>query len=218
MSKVSFVFSFIFMYDKEKGVIGLKKLYWTLGSLFVLCVGAGIFYFSVYRQWQMELPRNITMETAWGEEYRFGEMKPKVRLLEFVYTNCPDICPNTTFKMTKLRQKLEKQHVFGNKVEFITITIDPKRDTREKLQAYAKTFGIKQNDKGWVLLRGSEQDTKKVADAFSFQYRDPGNGMLIHTTNTYLLNKNNRVIAQFGMGKKGFDTEEVYNAIMDEIQ
>lgn len=196
----------------------MKKLYWTLGSLFVLFVGAGIFYFSVYRQWQMELPRDITMETAWGEEYRFSEMEPKVRLLEFIYTNCPDICPNTTFKMTKLRQKLEQQHVFGNKVEFITITIDPARDTREKLQAYAKTFGIQPTDKGWVLLRGSEQHTKQVADAFKFQYRDPGNGMLIHTTITYLLDENNRVIEQFGMGEKGFDTEEVYSAIMDEIQ
>lgn len=196
----------------------MKKLYWTLGILFVLCVGAGIFYFSVYRQWQMELPRNITMETAWGTEYRFSEMKPKVRLLEFIYTNCPDICPNTTFKMTKLRQKLEQQHVFGSKVEFLTITIDPKRDTREKLQAYAKTFGIQSNDQGWILLRGNEKDTKKVTDSFDFQYRDPGNGMLIHTTNTYLLNENNRVIEQFGMGKKGFNVQDVYKTIMDEIQ
>ena len=201
------------MYDKNKGVTRVKKIYWTLGSLFVIFVGAGIFYFSVYRQWQMELPRNITMETAWGDD-----MKPKVRLLEFIYTNCPDICPNTTFEMTKLRQKLEQQHVFGNKVEFITITIDPKRDTREKLQAYAKTFGIQSNDQGWILLRGNEKDTKKVADSFDFQYRDPGNGMLIHTTNTYLLNENNRVIEQFGMGKKGFNVQDVYKTIMDEIQ
>lgn len=206
------------MYDKNKGVTRVKKIYWTLGSLFVIFVGAGIFYFSVYRQWQMELPRNITMETAWGDEYRFSDMKPKVRLLEFIYTNCPDICPNTTFEMTKLRQKLEQQHVFGNKVEFITITIDPKRDTREKLQAYAKTFGIQPHDQGWILLRGSEKDTKKVADAFDFQYRDPGNGMFIHTTYTYLLDKNNRVIEQFGMGKKGFNVQDVYKTIMDEIQ
>ncbi|WP_027409006.1 SCO family protein [Anoxybacteroides tepidamans] len=196
----------------------MKKVYWIFASLFVICVGAGILYFSVYRQWQMALPRNITLETAWGEPYHFSQMKPKVRLLEFIYTNCPDICPNTTFEMTKLRKKLEVNGVFGNKVEFITITIDPTRDTREKLQAYAKTFGIHPDDAGWVLLRGNEKDTKKVADAFNFQYRDPGNGMIIHTTNTYLLDKNNRLIEQFGMGSKNFNVQTVYKAIMDEIK
>ncbi|MED5051799.1 SCO family protein [Anoxybacillus sp. UARK-01] len=196
----------------------MKKIYWMFGILLAVCIGIGIFYVSIYRQWQMKLPNNITMETAWGEEYSFNKMTPKMRLLEFIYTNCPDICPNTTFEMTKLRQKLEQQHVFPNKIEFITITIDPKRDTAAKLQAYAKTFHISPNDKGWILLRGSERDTKKVADAFDFQYRDPGNGMLIHTTRTYLLDENNRVIEQFGMGKKGFQYEEVYETIMDKIK
>ncbi len=196
----------------------MKKIYITFISLFIICVGAGIFYFTVYRQAKMEFPRDVTMETAWGDKYRFSEMKPKVRLLEFIYTNCPDICPNTTFEMKRIREKLERQHVFGNKVEFITITIDPKRDTREKLQTYAKMFGIHPHDKGWILLRGNEKDTKKVANAFYFQYRDPGNGMLVHSTYTYLLDKNNRVIEQFGMGKKGFKQQKVYEAIMEEIK
>jgi protein SCO1 len=199
-------------------VIIVKKLYLSLISLFIICVGAGIFYFTVYKQAKMRLPDDVVMETAWGNEYHFNEMKPKIRLLEFMYTNCPNICPNTTFQMTKLRSKLEQAHVFGKKVEFITITIDPKRDTPEKLRTYAKTFGVDNAQQGWMFLRGSEADTKKVADAFDFQYRDPGNGMLIHTTLTYLLDENGRVIEQFGMGKKRFHVEEVYEAIMDELQ
>ncbi|BDG48502.1 hypothetical protein PspKH34_30630 [Parageobacillus sp. KH3-4] len=196
----------------------LKKLYLSLTILFILCISAGAFYFTVYRQAKMQLPNDVVMETAWGEEYRLSDGKSKIRLLEFMYTNCPDICPNTTFQMTKLRAKLEREHVFGKNVEFITITIDPKRDTREKLQAYAKTFGVTNSKQGWLFLRGSEADTKKVADAFDFQYRDPGNGMLVHTTLTYLLDENGRVIEQFGMGKKRFHVQEVYEAIMDEIK
>lgn len=196
----------------------MKKLYFSLTILLIFFIGAGAFYFTVYRQAKMELPNDVVMETAWGEKYRFNDGKPKIRLLEFMYTNCPDICPNTTFQMTKLRAKLEREHVFGKNVEFITITIDPKRDTREKLQAYAKTFGVTNSKQGWLFLRGSEADTKKVADAFDFQYRDPGNGMLIHTTLTYLLDENGRVIEQFGMGKKRFHVQDVYEAIMDEIK
>jgi protein SCO1/2 len=196
----------------------LKKLYITFFGLLALCIGIGIFYFTFYRQAKMEFPTDVTMETAWGKPYSFSEMKPKVRLLEFVYTNCPDICPSTTFQMKQLKERLEKNGVFGDKVEFLTITIDPKRDTSEVMQTYAKMFEVESDEEGWLFLRGNENDTKKVADAFNFQYRDPGNGMLIHTTLTYFLDENNRVIDTFGMGKKGFDKEKVYKAILEEVK
>ncbi|MGX1900470.1 protein SCO1/2 [Thermolongibacillus altinsuensis] len=196
----------------------MKKLYITFFSLLAICIGVGIFYFTVYRQAKMEFPSDVTMETAWGKPYSFSEMEPKVRLLEFVYTNCPDICPNTTFQMKQLKERLEKDGLFGKKVEFLTITIDPKRDTSEVMQAYAKMFEVESDEEGWIFLRGNEDDTKKVADAFNFQYRDPGNGMLIHTTLTYFLDENNRVIDTFGMGEKGFDKEKVYKAILEEVK
>lgn len=166
----------------------------------------------------MEFPKDVTMQTAWGKPYAFNNIEPKVRLLEFVYTNCPDICPSTSFQMKQLKERLEKDGLFKKKVEFITITIDPKRDTQQVMQTYANMFGVKSDNEGWIFLRGSEEDTKKVADAFNFLYRDPGNGMLIHTTLTYFLDENNRVIDTFGMGEKGFDKEKVYKEIVKEAK
>jgi protein SCO1 len=194
----------------------MKKIYFTFIVLLVLGIGTGIFYFTEYRQSEMAFPEDVTMETLEGNTYSFKDLPPKVRLLEFMYTNCPDICPNTTFQMKQLKEKLKKEGVFGDQVEFITITIDPKRDTKEVLQQYAKTFDIHE-DEGWYLLRGSEEDTLKVADAFDFKYRDPGNGMIIHSSFTYFLDENNRIIEIFGMGEKGFKQDEVYKEIMDHI-
>src|SRR5690625_3593407 len=77
------------------------------------------------------------METAFNEEYSFEELPKKARLVEFMYTNCPDVCPVTTLEMSKLRHSLEKEGVFGDEVEFITITIDPNHDTQEILKDYA---------------------------------------------------------------------------------
>ncbi|MBB6176642.1 protein SCO1/2 [Anoxybacillus tengchongensis] len=196
----------------------MKKLYIGFFSLLAICIGIGIFYFSFYRQEKMEFPKDVTMQTAWGKPYAFNNMEPKVRLLEFVYTNCPDICPSTSFQMKQLKERLEKDGLFKTKVEFITITIDPKRDTQQVMQTYANMFGVESDNEGWIFLRGSEEDTKKVADAFNFLYRDPGNGMLIHTTLTYFLDENNRVIDTFGMGEKGFDKEKVYKEIVKEAK
>ena len=74
--------------------------------------------------------------------------------------------------MKHLRDELEKDKLFGTKIEFITITIDPKFDTTEILTTYANTFEMKKT-KGWHLLRGNEDETKKLADSFNFRYRDP---------------------------------------------
>jgi protein SCO1 len=194
----------------------MKKLYITFIVLLVLGIGAGIFYFTEYRQSKMAFPDDVAMETLEGNTYSFKDLSPKVRLLEFMYTNCPDICPNTTFQMKQLKEKLKQEGVFGDQVEFITITIDPKRDTKDVLREYAKTFDIHE-DEGWYLLRGSEEDTLKVADAFNFKYRDPGNGMIIHSSFTYFLDENNRIVEIFGMGEKGFKKDEVFNEIMDHL-
>ncbi|WP_025950958.1 SCO family protein [Geobacillus thermocatenulatus] len=195
----------------------MKKWYMLAALLIIIGVGAGILYFAVYQPSTMRLPNDVTMETAWGKPYAFGDLPPKVRLVEFMYTSCPDICPNTTMQMAKLRDRLKKAGVFGSKVEFITITIDPARDTNEKLQTYAHTFGVTSDGQGWMFLRGSEADTKKVANAFHFQYRDPGNGMIVHTTLAYLLDRNGRVVEQIGMGASRFHVDEVYKAIMEEL-
>jgi protein SCO1 len=194
----------------------LKKVYITFISLLVLGILGGIFYFTLYRQSSMDLPQDVVMETAYGEEYAFSNLEPKVRLIEFIYINCPDICPATTHKMKQLREKLEAEGVFGEKVEFLTITIDPERDTQKALQQYGKAFEI-ENEKDWVLLRGSEEATKKVADAFDFLYRDPGNGMIIHSSSTYLIDEENHIIEVLGMDKQ-FDTEKIYKRIMKEIK
>ncbi|MCA1030944.1 SCO family protein [Bacillus timonensis] len=195
----------------------MKKIILTFTALLIIGISAGILYFTVYRESKMELPKDVVMETAFGEEFAFAKMEPKVRLLEFMYINCPDICPTTTYKMKQLREDLKNDGVFGNKVEFITITVDPMRDTQEKLGEYARTFEIGQNE-GWHLLRGSEEDTKKVADAFGFLYRDPGNGMLIHSSTTFFINEENEIIEVFGMGEKGFDKEEILKEIRKTLK
>lgn len=194
----------------------MKKIYITFITLLIIGIGLGIYYFTDYKQSKMNFPKDIVMETQKGDTYSFGEMVPKVRLLEFIYLDCPDICPNTTFQMKKIRDRLVKDRVFGSKVEFLTITFNPEQDTMKKLKQYAHTFDMNKTE-GWELLRGSKTDTKRLTDQFEFLFRDSGTSQYVHTTATYLLNDKNHVVKVFGMGKYNFDQEKVYNAIKKEI-
>lgn len=194
----------------------MRKLYVIFVVLLVLGISSGILYLKVIRPGNAELPKDIVMETAFGKEVAFADMPKKARLIEFMYTNCPDVCPMTTLEMAKTRHSLEQAGVFGEEVEFITVTIDPEHDTQDVLKDYAGRFEVTSDDEGWLFLRGSEEDTKKLADAFGFKYRDPGTGDIIHSTFTYFLDKNNNLRDQFAMGK-GFDREKVYKRIMNTV-
>ncbi|MGN1401453.1 MAG: SCO family protein [Bacillus sp. (in: firmicutes)] len=194
----------------------MKKLYSIFALLLVAGVASGIYYFTEYRQGQMEFPKDVALQEHNGTNFTFNNMEPKIRLIEFMYTKCPDICPNTTYQMKQLRDRLAEDNVFGSKVEFLTISFDPDQDTPDVLKEYANAFEIDKID-GWRLMVGNKQDVKKLADNFDFQYRDPGTGQFIHTSATYLLDENNKVITVFGMGEKDFDKDKVYKTITKHL-
>jgi protein SCO1 len=199
----------------------MKKIYIICSLAVFLLITAGISYFLI-RDASSKVPANITLMNQNGESYSFGEDK-KLKLVEFIYTHCPDICPTTTQKMVQLQSDLEKSDVFGKEIEFVTITIDPYRDTPEVLQKYMNAFEI-QNSDNWIFLTGDQEtikeDQKKireVAESLQFQYKDPGNGQFVHTSFTYLIDENNQYISKFPMGEE-FNKQEVYDEIMDEIK
>ncbi|MEH6944183.1 SCO family protein [Bacillus sp. JJ722] len=194
----------------------MKKIYTICAIILVIGIGSGIYYFTEYRQSKMTFPEDVTLQTHTGEDFAFANLPKKIRLVEFMYTYCPDICPNTTYQMQQLRDQLVKDKVFGNKVEFLTVSFDPARDTQQVLQDYAKTFEI-DKESGWFLVSGENSAVKELADSFNFQYRDPGTGEFIHSSATYLLDEENKVIEVFGMGEKDFKKKEVYKTIMNEL-
>ena len=199
----------------------MKKLYIICGIIVILGISAGISFFIV-RDVTSKIPDDISLVTMHDEKYAFSESNKKLKLVEFMYTHCPDICPTTTQKMKFLKKDLEKAGVFGENVEFLTISIDPYRDTPEKMLNYMKTFEI-EDDGNWILLTGDrntmkedQAEIKELAGTFQFQYRDPGDGFYVHSTFVYLIDENNKFIKRFPMGEE-FNEKEIFDKIMNEI-
>ncbi len=193
--------------------MNMKRIYIIFASLLVLGIGAGVFYLKVIQPGSLKLPNDVVMDTAFDNEYDFGDMPDRARLVEFMYTDCPDVCPITTLEMAKLKSDLEKEGVFGEDVEFLTITIDPEVDTVEVLEQYANNFEVESDEEGWHFLTGNEDDVKKIADSLEFLYRDPGTGDIIHSTEVFFMDENNNLLEKFVMGE-AFDREKVFNRIM----
>ncbi|MBN8201340.1 SCO family protein [Bacillus sp. NTK034] len=199
----------------------MKKVYMISAIIVILGIAAGISFF-IIRDMTAKIPDHITLLTDDEKVYDFAESDKKLKLVEFIYTHCPDICPTTTQRMNLLKGDLSKEGVFGEKVQFITVTIDPYRDTTEVLRTYRNTFEI-ENDGNWVFLTAEPDKLKKdqaeiqeLANTFQFQYRDPGDGFYVHSTFVYLLDENNKFIKKFPMGED-FDKNDVFNKIMKQI-
>ncbi|WP_442593991.1 SCO family protein [Neobacillus sp. D3-1R] len=199
----------------------MKKVVIISFLLVFIGIAAGISFFLI-RDANAQIPEDVTLINQNGENYRFGDDHTKVKLVEFIYTHCPDICPTTTQKMSMLKNDLEKEGVFGKDVEFITVTIDPYRDTKEVLNKYMETFEIKNNG-SWIFLTGDLNDMteshkriRQIADTFQFQYRDPGDGYFVHSSFTFLVDKDNKYIKKFPMGED-FNKKEVFDEIMKNL-
>src|SRR3954462_11865179 len=93
------------------------------------------------RPWGERYISNSTVTTQRGKPVKFYDdlVKGKIVIISFIYTSCTDICPLTTARIAQLEEKLGD--MIGRDVFLLSMTVDPERDTPERLKEYAERFG-----------------------------------------------------------------------------
>jgi protein SCO1/2 len=81
---------------------------------------------------------DLTLTTQDGKPFKLSAEQGKVVALWFGYTFCPDVCPTTLVELTQARQQLGKN---ADRLRIVFVTVDPERDTPERLREYVKAFG-----------------------------------------------------------------------------
>ncbi|MEY9629014.1 cytochrome oxidase Cu insertion factor (SCO1/SenC/PrrC family) [Sinorhizobium fredii] len=104
----------------------------------------------------------FSLQDAGGHMVSLGSLRGKVVVLNFVYTNCPDVCPLHAERIAEI-QKMVNQTPMKEMVEFVTITTDPKHDIGPVLRDYGKAHGL--DPKNWVFMTSApdkpEDTTRK---------------------------------------------------------
>lgn len=146
-----------------------------------------------------EYAKELSLPDAQGRQRKLADFKGKVTLVFFGYTQCPDVCPSTLAELAAVKQALGAQ---GERVQGVFVTVDPKRDTAEVLKAYMASF-----DPSFVALRGSDEQTKRVAKDFKVFYayapgKTEGNYTVDHTAGTFVFDAagNVRLFVRYGSG------------------
>lgn len=87
----------------------------------------------------------------------------KIVVVDFFFTHCPSICPAMTRNMKLLRDGIKRNNKVGDReadfVQFLSVSVDPERDSVVELKKWADRFGI--NPQNWWLLTG---DKRKIYD------------------------------------------------------
>jgi protein SCO1/2 len=129
--------------------------------------------------------------------FRLNDQKGKVVVVFFGYTYCPDVCPATLGELKQVLKRLGDQ---AGEVEVLFITVDPKRDTIEKISTYAGAF-----DPRIRGLSGSLAELEPVWQSYGvFRAERPtekeGVYLVDHSTRTYLIDRqgNLRVTLAYG--------------------
>jgi len=85
----------------------------------------------------------------------------RIAVVDFVYTTCTTVCPVLSAVFRQIEEALHDR--LGPEVVLVSISVDPNRDTPERLRNYAAKFGAPAN---WVWLTGRQQNVRNVLEAF----------------------------------------------------
>jgi len=94
-----------------------------------------------------------------GHPFGRAQLAGKVWIADFVFTSCADACPRLTEKMKRLQDRLIPPEQ-GGLVRLLSISVDPERDTPEKLRDYGKAFGAREDL--WPFLTGSQLEVERT--------------------------------------------------------
>ena len=147
-----------------------------------------------------------------GKEVALEDLRGKVIAVTFIYTWCPDVCPMLTDKMARVQDELGED--FGSRVAFVSITVDPERDSPEALKEYANAFDA--NLDGWSFLTGDPDAVREVARSYGvIVLPAAADEQIDHNTLTTLIDRRGIMRVQY-IGSR-FDVEEFRHDLLDLV-
>jgi len=94
-----------------------------------------------------------------GKRVRLADdvIADRIAIVNFVYTTCTTVCPVSSATLSQVQLRLAP--ALGKEVVLVSISVDPLRDTPQRLRDYAARYDARQ---GWVWLTGAKPDVDAV--------------------------------------------------------
>lgn len=121
-----------------------------------------------------------------------GDFPGKILAVFFGFTSCPDVCPLTLANLTRTFAILGEA---AANVQVLLISVDPARDTPERLERYVESF-----HPSFLGLTGTEEEIREVADGFGAYFNRVGEGdryTVDHTARVFIVTPSGEIPLTF---------------------
>ncbi|MBK8985482.1 MAG: SCO family protein [Chloroflexi bacterium] len=137
---------------------------------------------------------DFSLAAANKQSISLSDYRGQFVFVYFGYTYCPDLCPDTLAKLARVRRQLGDQ---ADQMQVIMISVDPERDTPDKLAEYVEHFSD-----SFIGLTGSPAEVDAAGAPFGLFYQKhdgtAASGYLVdHTARTYLLDRDGRILIAY---------------------
>jgi protein SCO1/2 len=133
----------------------------------------------------------FALTNADGRATTLKEFRGKVVFVSFIFTTCNGSCPATTHRLAKVQEAIGRHADLKDGVQFVSITLDPERDTQAKLRDYMQLYEIDASN--WSFLTGPRDAVNTVIADWGMWAKPAANGQLDHPSRVFLVDPRGRV-------------------------
>jgi len=201
-----------------------QKLLLTLVAALALVAGVGMAWWFTTQSTENETPQylqsfpeprqlaEVTLVNQQGETVTNELFKGHWSLLFLGYTFCPDVCPTTMAALGKIYPEL-KNISTDSPIQVVFVSVDPKRDTPERLASYVEYFNPE-----FVAVTGEHKMLFPFARSLGLMYAiaestDNPNYLVDHSASVVVVDPNGLAIGRF---KPEYNPGEL--AVSDSVQ
>ncbi len=132
-----------------------------------------------------------------SHQVHFKNFRGKIVLVTFLYTSCPypEKCPMLAQKLNETRKLINNLANGKNRFQAISITLDPVRDTPQRLRSYIKQHGCSTTE-NWTFLTGKPEEVSRVAGLFGVIYWTD-KGIVQHNMSTAIIDPQGKLYKIF---------------------
>jgi protein SCO1/2 len=132
-----------------------------------------------------------------GQRVQLNDLDGQVVIMFFGYTSCPDVCPVTLTEFLQIRSRLGSQ---AENVSFVFVTVDPERDTPERMKKYLTNF-----DPEIIGLTGTRDELESVWASYGvYEAKLEGgseeNYLVDHSSRIYVIDADGNLLLTYLFG------------------
>jgi protein SCO1 len=153
----------------------------------------------------IETAPDFTLRDTANHPFALSQFRGRVVLMSFLYTSCTTTYPLLTQRMALLSDQLKNLGLWASAVSFLSITVDPERDTAGNLVNYAQLFDAV--DPNWRFLREQPAQLRPVLAAYDEWTKRLPYGDIDHPARLYLIDRRGDIREIYGISF--FDDRQV---------